>query len=144
MVNTRTASIVYLIGASVAAAAVAGAPPSPAQIMSWIIAKPYPEYPAEAQARHATGSGVFKLHFITKTGTVRYVQVVQSAGDKALDAACIRAYSRWRFKPGVLPSIKSINPQTKELFADEDFIAKIPVTFTLAAGPQVISGGIAR
>src|SRR5262245_8792945 len=107
-------------------AANAADPPSGAptleQMQSWLLAKPYPEYPTDARARRTTGSGLFKLHFISKTGTVRYVQVIQSTGDKSLDAACIRAFRRWRFKPGVVPSMKRQFPQTKEPFADEDFI----------------------
>jgi TonB family protein len=140
MVNVRMVRIVFITLAVVLAGrAAASSQPSPAQILSWQIAKPYPEYPASARARQATGSGVFKLHFKTKTGTVRSVEIVQSTGDKALDASCVKAFSRWRFKPGVLPSIKSGNPKTKEPFADEDFVAKIPITFTMNG--QVDQGG---
>ena len=133
MVNARTASIVCIISvAMVAATMAAGTRPTPAQITLWIIAKPNPEYPLEAQARRARGSGEFLLHFITTTGTVRRIEIVKSTGDKALDSACIQAYSRWRFKPGVLPSAKSLSPLAKRSLPDDEFLMKIPVTFTLA------------
>ena len=111
--------------------------PSIEQILSWRVATPKPEHPVEALRRRATGSGVFKVHFRTATGTVRSVEIFQSTGDKALDAAAIKTFWRWRFKAGVLPSIRSMNSQTREPFGDEDFVTKIPVTFTLASGNQV-------
>ena len=127
--------VILLIAASAAAAP---ARPSVQQIMSWRVATPYPEYPAEARARGVTGSGMFKIHFIRKTGTVRSVQILQSTGDKAQDAAAVTAFKHWQFKPGVLPSVRSLALKpTKEAFADEDFVAKVPVTFTLRAKPQV-------
>jgi TonB family protein len=131
MSNAGLLKIVIIMLVIVVAGHVTAAPdrPSPAQMKRWKIASPYPEYPAEARVRGATGSGMFKLHFKIKTGTVRTIEIFKSTGDKALDAAAIKAFSQWKFKPGVLPSIKSINPKTKEPFADEDFIAKIPVTF---------------
>jgi TonB family protein len=118
-----------------AAASAAAAPnrPSVAQIMSWRVATPPPDYPLEARARRATGSGVFKIHFIAQTGTVRYVQVLQSTGDKTLDAAAVTAFRRWRFKSGVLPTMHQLaEVPTKEPYADVDFVVKVPVTFTLS------------
>jgi TonB family protein len=102
------------------------------QIESWIVARPAPAYPPEALARAQAGSGVVKLHFKVKTGTVRTIQVTQSTGHKALDGAAVNAFKQWQFKAGALPSIRRFNPQSKEPFADEDFVMKIPFTFRLA------------
>jgi TonB family protein len=142
MVNARVLRISLAL-ATVASAVCVAAPPGPSfkQIESWIIARPSPIYPVAAVARGEAGSGVIKLHFKVKTGTVRSVEVVESTGYKALDAAAAEALSQWRFKAGVLPSIRSLNPHTKEPFADEDFVAKVPVTFALSAGGQVNMGG---
>jgi TonB family protein len=131
----RRLLVIMLIATSAAAAPIR---PSVQQIMSWLVATPHPQYPPDARARGATGSGMFKIHFIRKTGTVRYVQILQSTGDKALDAAAVTAFKHWRFKPGVLPSVRSMALKpTKEPFADEDFVVKVPVTFTLGTKPRV-------
>ena len=135
MVKRRLLPIILLA----AFAAPAPARPTVEQIESWIIAKPSPQYPAEALARREAGSGVIKLHFRVKTGTVRTATVSQSTGFKDLDAAAVRAFSQWRFKAGVLPTIRSLNANTKEPFADEDFDAKIPITFTSSSGGGVRS-----
>jgi TonB family protein len=112
--------------------------PSPEQIMSWRVKTPLPDYPMEARARRAIGSGVYKIHFIVKTGTVRYVQIVKSTGDKSLDTAAVTAFKQWRFKSGVLPTVRALAQQaSKEPYADEDFVVKVPVTFTLGSKPQL-------
>jgi TonB family protein len=115
--------------------------PTIEQIESWVIANPSPQYPTEALARHEQGSGVIKLHFRVKTGRVRTASVSQSTGFKELDAAAVKAFTQWRFKPGVLPTIRSLNSSTVEPFADEDFVAKIPITFALSSGGAVNVGG---
>jgi TonB family protein len=131
----RRSLLMLAVATSVAAAPLR---PSPEQIMSWRVRTPPPDYPAEARARGAAGSGVYKIHFIAKTGTVRYVQVVKSTGDKSLDAAAVRAFRQWRFRSGVLPTMRSLAEKpTKEPFADEDFVVKVPVTFTLGGKTQV-------
>ena len=121
--------------------AAVSARPTVEQIESWIVAKPAPEYPAAALRRYEAGSGVIKLHFRVSTGTVRTAIVTQSTGFKDLDAAALKAFSQWRFKPGVLPTIKSLSSSTTEPFANEDFVAKIPITFTLSSGGAVNVGG---
>jgi len=139
MVKRRFLPIIVVAAASVAAAPVR---PSVEQIMSWRVATPPPDYPVEARARGATGSGVFKIHFVAKTGTVRYVQILKSTGDKTLDAAAVRAFRQWRFRSGMLPTVRTLAQQpTTEPFADEDFVVKVPVTFTLASGGKAHVGG---
>src|SRR6266446_2979148 len=103
---TRRFWPILLVAATTAAAAPVR--PSVDKIMSWRVATPPPDYPVEARARGATGSGVFKIHFVAKTGAVRYVQVLKSTGDKTLDAAAVTAFRRWRFKSGVLPTMRTL------------------------------------
>jgi len=59
---------------------------------------PPPQYPAEAKARHLTGSGVFALH-IRPNGGVEQVETVKSIGYPLLDQAAIAAFREWRFHP---------------------------------------------
>ena len=142
MVKPRLLKIVFaLLTVGSVTSAAPSHRPTVNQIQSWVISRPSPEYPREALARGEAGSGVIKLHFSVRTGAVRTAEVVQSTGHKALDAAAMSAFRRWRFKAGVLPSIRSLNPHTKEPFADEDFVAKIPFTFALASGGRVSTSG---
>ena len=59
---------------------------------------PPPKYPAEAKARHFTGSGVFTLH-VRPDGHVERVDTIQSIGHPILDDAATTAFRQWRFHP---------------------------------------------
>jgi TonB family protein len=59
---------------------------------------PLPQYPADAKARHLTGSGAFALH-IRPDGSVERVETVKNIGHPTLDRAAIAAFERWRFHP---------------------------------------------
>jgi TonB family protein len=61
---------------------------------------PKPDYPAEARARHLTGSGVVMLDVDIATGEVMSAHMLQSMGHKILDDAALDAFRKWRFKPG--------------------------------------------
>ena len=68
---------------------------------------PKPDYPAEARARHLTGSGIVILDVDVATGEVTSARMLQSMGHKILDDAALDAFRRWRFKPGkAAPQIK--------------------------------------
>jgi TonB family protein len=68
---------------------------------------PKPDYPAEARARHLTGSGVVMLDVDVATGEVMSAHMLQSMGHKILDDAALDAFRKWRFKPGkAAPHIK--------------------------------------
>jgi len=68
---------------------------------------PKPEYPAEARARHLTGSGVIMLDVDTASGRVTNVRMLQSMGHKILDDAALDAFRKWRFQPGkCAPNVK--------------------------------------
>jgi TonB family protein len=112
------------------------------QVRQWAISMPKPEYPESARLRGATGSGFFKLRVQIRTGRVRQITTLRSTGDKTLDAAAIETLSRWRFKPNALPSIRKLDPNTKEPFADEDTFIGVPVIFTpFAAAPESAKHG---
>jgi len=71
-----------------------------------VIFAPKPEYPLEARRRHLTGSGILILHIDAKTGNVTSIDIEKSIGYKILDDAAIRAFHRWRFKPGTGPKVR--------------------------------------
>jgi len=118
--------------------AFAGPHLSAEQARQWAIAMPQPTYPESARRHRITGSGVFKLYIHVKTGRVKSVNIFRSTGDRSLDAAAVWALLQWRFKPGVLPTMRQLYPQSKEPDADEDACVGIPISFVLAgAGAQV-------
>ena len=60
---------------------------------------PRPDYPYEARRQKATGSGLAVLT-IDQSGLVSGVRMERSTGTSVLDASALRAFARWRFKPG--------------------------------------------
>ncbi len=66
-----------------------------------------PDYPIEARHARLTGSGVFEMRIDSKSGRVKGVLVVQSTGRQILDWAVARAFSQWRFKPGLVTAVRS-------------------------------------
>jgi TonB family protein len=64
----------------------------------YAIFAPPPNYPAEAKARHFTGTGLFALH-IRPNGHVERVDTIQSIGHSILDDAAVTAFRQWRFDP---------------------------------------------
>ncbi len=108
------------------------------QVRQLAIATPKPVYPESERQRRITGSGVFKLYVHVKTGQLRSVKIFRSTGNRALDAAAIWALLQWRFKPGVLPTMRKLYPPSKEPDADEDACVCVPISFVLtSAGAQV-------
>jgi TonB family protein len=102
-----------------------------AQTRELMIFAPQPAYPESARTRRIRGSGYFKLIVRVKTGRVQRIVIFRTTGDSALDAAAIQALRQWRFKPGVLPSMRQLNPPTKEPDADKDACVLIPISFVL-------------
>ena len=99
------------------------------EAQQWAISTPQPEYPESARLRRATGSGFFILRVQITTGRVKEITTQRSTGDKALNTAAIETLRRWQFKPGVLPSIRHVDPETKDPSADEDSFIGVPVIF---------------
>jgi len=112
--------------------AFAGPHLSAEQARQWAIAMPQPIYPESARQHRITGSGVFKLYIYVKTGRVKSVNIFRSTGDRSLDAAAVWALLQWRFKPGVLPTMRQLYPSSKDPDADEDACVGIPISFVLA------------
>jgi TonB family protein len=61
---------------------------------------PRPDYPYEARRQNAVGSGLVSLTIDPSSGLVTSAQMERSTGKPILDASAIRAFSRWRFRPG--------------------------------------------
>jgi len=91
----RLSIIVPLCFAGVALAK----PCPPSEAKSRFIEHPRPGYPRPLRARHLTGSGRYRLH-VDKSGKVTSVEVLRSSGHQELDAEAVKAFSRWRAKPG--------------------------------------------
>jgi TonB family protein len=105
--------------------------PTEEQVRQWAIWMPKPTYPISARLRYVTGSGYFGLLVEVKTGLVKLVKTLQTTGDADLDNAAKAALQQWRFKPGVLPSIRKNNPRTKYPHADEYCQMRVPIVFSL-------------
>jgi TonB family protein len=72
--------------------------------MAYSIPMPYaplPEYPAEARAKHWTGTGRFLVKADTDTGVVNGVTTIHGTGHSILDKAAEKALYRWKFPPGI-------------------------------------------
>jgi TonB family protein len=57
-----------------------------------------PGYPAESRARHAEGTGLFRVTVDVNTGGVTNVGVIKSTGYAALDDSAMRAIRLWRWR----------------------------------------------
>jgi TonB family protein len=77
------------------------------QIKGAVLSRTPPDYPIEARRAGITGSGMFEMRIDPKTGRVKGVLVVQSTGNQILDWEVVRAFSQWRFKPGVVTAVRS-------------------------------------
>ncbi len=68
---------------------------------------PKPDYPADARARHLTGSGIIELDVDAPTGQVTNARMLKSTGHKILDDAALDAFRKWHFQPGkCAPKVK--------------------------------------
>ncbi len=72
---------------------------SDAELERMFVSRTPPHYPPDLRKRRMTGSGVFRL-YIDEQGKVTAIGVMESTGNKRLDAEALRALVRWRAKPG--------------------------------------------
>src|SRR4051794_28385275 len=72
---------------------------------------PQPDYPSEALAHRISGSGVFLLRVHIPSGRVTQVLVGASTGNRVLDAAAVKVFLQWRFKPGAVPYREITRPR---------------------------------
>ena len=63
------------------------------------VSMPKPDYPVELRRLHLTGSGIFRM-YIDARGRVEAIKICKSTGHRELDAEVVKAFSRWRAKPG--------------------------------------------
>jgi TonB family protein len=96
-----------------------------------VVNAPNPEYPLEARQRHERGSGIFLLRANIPSGRVIQVIVARTTGYKSLDAAAVKAFSQWRFKPGALVHHDIHKPRLSPPVSKEQCLILLPVTFTL-------------
>jgi TonB family protein len=75
------------------------------ELLRYATVSPRAGYPEAAQKAKLTGSGLYELQ-INKGGTTTAVAIVKSSGSAVLDQAARSAFLKWRFKPGVLRSIR--------------------------------------
>ena len=64
-----------------------------------------PEYPYEARSRGREGRGLFELKFDYESGHLREVHVVESTGNRWLDAHSIGALKVWQAKPRAIHNL---------------------------------------
>lgn len=83
-------------------------------VQAVVISGVQPEYPYEARLHHITGRGVVLIRIDRATGKVASCEMARSTGSPILDEAALRAFQRWRFKPGTVDGVR------------------IPITFTMA------------
>jgi TonB family protein len=71
-----------------------------------VINMPRPEYPYEARSQHWGGAGVVVVKVDQRTGLVTDAWMEKSIGHKILDDAALKAFRRWRFKPGTPSKVR--------------------------------------
>jgi len=101
-----------------------------------------PVYPAEAQAKHLTGSGVFVLNLNSKNGRVQSVIVERSTGHKILDDASIFAFTNLQFKTHGITRVKI--PVSFEIPPDNSgprVTRNFPATWLAESQPLRINSG---
>jgi TonB family protein len=65
-----------------------------------------PIYRPEWVKQSLTGRGIVLITIDPKTGIVTAARMHQSTGSELLDHAALKAYSKWRFKPGSMAQVK--------------------------------------
>jgi hypothetical protein len=138
---TRTAFTVALISVyGTATATPRWVTLTPGQVAKLTVYKLRIPYPEQAPLSRITGDGFFKVRVQKSSGRVKRVDELQTTGNDLLDAAAIQGLSQCRFRPGVLPSIKELNPSSSDSFANEDCLLKVTVSFVLSKYGVITKG----
>jgi len=131
-------AVVFLSGSAMAAPSWVTL--TPEQVAKLTVNKLRIPYPEQARLSRITGDGFFKVRVQKSSGRVKRVEILQTTGNNLLDAAAIQGLSECQFKPGVLRSIKEVNPSSSDPFANEDCLLKVPVTFVLGKNGVITKG----
>jgi TonB family protein len=101
------AFIVAAVLMAVASASLAqdGKTPRVSAARKLAIYAPRPMVPAEARRKHLKGAGVC-IVYVRPDGTVSRAVMNPSTGQPLLDKASIDAFSRWKFVPHALTTVK--------------------------------------
>ncbi|PYL72876.1 MAG: hypothetical protein DMF22_03020 [Verrucomicrobia bacterium] len=67
---------------------------------------PLPKYPLKVRSDGVTGSGVCVVSVDQASGRVTRASMEQSTGDSTLDKSAVRAFRKWRFKPGTVSKVR--------------------------------------
>ena len=67
---------------------------------------PLPKYPLKVRSNGVTGSGVCVVSVDQASGRVTGASMEQSTGDSTLDNSAVRAFRKWRFKPGTVSKVR--------------------------------------
>ena len=67
---------------------------------------PLPKYPLKVRSDGVTGSGVCVVSVDQASGRVTGASMEQSTGDSTLDKSAVRAFRKWRFKPGTVSKVR--------------------------------------
>ena len=67
---------------------------------------PLPKYPLRVRSDGVTGSGVCVVSVDQASGRVTRASMEQSTGDSTLDKSAVRAFRKWRFKPGTVSKVR--------------------------------------
>ena len=67
---------------------------------------PLPKYPLRVRSDGVTGSGVCVMSVDQASGRVTGASMEQSTGDSTLDKSAVRAFRKWRFKPGTVSKVR--------------------------------------
>jgi TonB family protein len=67
---------------------------------------PLPKYPLKVRSDSVTGSGVCVVSVDQASGRVTEASMEQSTGDSTLDKSAVRAFRKWRFKPGTVSKVR--------------------------------------
>jgi TonB family protein len=113
---------------------------TPEQVATLTVNKLRIPYPEQARLSRITGEGLFEVRVQKTSGRVKRVDVLQTTGNDLLDAAAVNGLSQCQFKPGVLRSIKELNPSSSDPSAKEDCLLKVPVRFVLGKNGVITKG----
>jgi TonB family protein len=67
---------------------------------------PFPQYPSKPRSAGVTGNGVCILSVDPASGLVTEASMEQSTGDSTLDKSAVKAFQKWRFKPGTVSKVR--------------------------------------